>query len=337
MAKVITMYNNKGGVAKTTTLFNLAAFLSQKGKKILIIDFDSQCNSTELFLSSFPDYTETTFELPGTSIWEAFRKRFSGQVPRIEVGEIALVNSAIYKSLYLLRGDVRFSIADSYFANAWAGSMSYNVHEKNTYNSIYNLLYDLGAYHEFDYIFCDLGPSTNYSTRLVFLSCNGYFIPIIPDRFGNQAIKHLGRILPEWMADHKKRSENFRPYGMESFPGKPIFLGAILQNNAIKTRIEEFDPSRKWESIIENSIRQSLFSFNLPVSEKLKKQSPFVARIEFTFLASIASTYGRAIFDINESWLDEVNEKYIVVDKKLLLEKSKNYKKQIQKLAGALP
>ena len=74
MSKIVTFYNNKGGVSKTTTLFNLAVFLAQSGKKVLIADCDPQCNVTELFFaSSF--YDDPDKELPGTSIYEALRKR----------------------------------------------------------------------------------------------------------------------------------------------------------------------------------------------------------------------------------------------------------------------
>lgn len=46
MSVVITVFNQKGGVGKTTTVVNTGAALAQKGKKILIVDMDPQGNST---------------------------------------------------------------------------------------------------------------------------------------------------------------------------------------------------------------------------------------------------------------------------------------------------
>ena len=44
--KKIAIFNHKGGVSKTTTSFNLGFGLVRKGKKVLLVDTDSQCNLT---------------------------------------------------------------------------------------------------------------------------------------------------------------------------------------------------------------------------------------------------------------------------------------------------
>jgi chromosome partitioning protein len=60
---IISVINNKGGVGKTTTTCNLADALARKGKSVLVVDMDSQCNATSMLLGGETPNTDTLFEL----------------------------------------------------------------------------------------------------------------------------------------------------------------------------------------------------------------------------------------------------------------------------------
>ncbi len=63
MGKAIAIFNQKGGVGKTTTNINLAACLAQMGKKILVIDIDPQGNTTSGLGISKKELEYTSYEI----------------------------------------------------------------------------------------------------------------------------------------------------------------------------------------------------------------------------------------------------------------------------------
>jgi cellulose biosynthesis protein BcsQ len=50
MAKRLVLFNHKGGVSKTTTVYNVGWMLAEQGHRILMVDADPQCNLSSLIL-----------------------------------------------------------------------------------------------------------------------------------------------------------------------------------------------------------------------------------------------------------------------------------------------
>lgn len=342
MLRTITLYNNKGGVSKTTTTFNLAVYLSQiKNKKILIIDADAQSNITELFFSSDANFWDSVSEtLPGDSIYDAMKPRLEGSAARVDVSKIKLCTNKRYKNLFLLRGDISFSaLAEGYYSSAVEQAITSNINQKNTYLSFRRMVRDLINHFSFDHILFDLGPSTGAISRLALLACDGYFVPVTPDRFSALAVRSLPQVLKEWFTHDKLVLSTLPPYGMESDYKIPVFCGAISQQFQVhRGKIKKsYD---RWNERIRDQLSEGFSDTNaLPKSSRLKG-SPVVAEVEnLGPAAPLAQMLGKAIFDISQEDTKHASSSGQMFYGAVFdpwREKINNYKTEIGKLAKAV-
>lgn len=76
MARIISIVNQKGGVGKTTTTINLASWLAELGKRVLIVDIDPQGNASSGLGIDYKNLHKTIYDVlldPETRIGEAIK------------------------------------------------------------------------------------------------------------------------------------------------------------------------------------------------------------------------------------------------------------------------
>lgn len=320
--KIVTLYNHKGGVSKTTSTFNLASYLASDGKKVLIVDADPQCNLTEIALAPTIEKLDTKAaestksaipELPGSSILDALNQRIKGDVAFIDISKVKAV--PVSENLYLIRGSVDLSSIEDDLAEAHVQRLAMRTNLMRTYVSIGDFLTRLGEKEKFDYIFIDVGPSSGALTRAFFLVCDVFFIPVAPDRFNVQAIGTLSKIVDRWMAEHAQVVSQYNDLGLPVRHGTPMFAGAIVQ--AFKMYAGKPKPGYKlWMSRLPKEITGSL----KPVMQKHTQENdkklylptssaPIAVQIpDFNQLAPLMQDVGKAVFQISQNDTARITE-----------------------------
>lgn len=306
--KIITLYNHKGGVSKTTSTFNLASFLAGEGRSVLMVDADPQCNLTEIALArtiarldeeAEASTTEKIKDLPGSSILDALNQRIKGDVPFIDLSKVKTFE--ISENLRLLRGSVDLSSIEDDLAEAHVQRMSMRTSLMRTYVALGDFLVRLGEKEGYDYIFIDVGPSSGALTRAFFLVCDAFFLPVAPDRFNVQAIGTLAKILDRWMTEHALIRRQYEELGLPIRPGTPAFLGAIVQ--AFKMYKKKPKPGYKlWMKRLPKEVISTLKpvlqkhggSLYLPSS----RTTVAVDIPDFNQLAPLMQEVGKAVFNL---------------------------------------
>ena len=171
--KIISIINQKGGVGKTTTVVNLAAGLSMKGKKILVIDLDPQGNATTgLGLSNTDDSELTIYNVLNGD------KKISEVIKKTVFENLDLVTSNVDLSGLEVEtaGDTRraFKLRDE---------LALILNDSKTF---------------YDYILIDCPPSLSLLTVMALVASQSLVVPLQTEFFAleglTQLIKTIERI-----------------------------------------------------------------------------------------------------------------------------------------------
>ena len=226
--KIISLFNHKGGVGKTSLTMNLAYSAALKGNRTLIVDADSQCNITSFFrptssrLTPMVDdgtqeeYAAGNYDIPkdvtpsnlegvvykGKSIYEAVKKAAGGNPNFVQnefnvykVRNISRAEDGRQGDLLLLPGGYNLNFLD--------GQLSYHFESKKNPDACgcfkYLFTY-LAKTYNLDFIFVDVGPSAGTLNKLILFGCDLVIPVVFPDAHSYNSLNSLmTSVFPNWV------------------------------------------------------------------------------------------------------------------------------------------
>lgn len=261
--KVLSFFNNKGGVGKTTLTGNIAAYLAlELNKRVLIVDCDPQCNITQFVLGDvrtielyWPDAIDKDDPKVKT-VLDVVQPILDGDAT-INKSARPLNKKTNRFGVDLLPGDPRFSLFEDPLSSAWTELPSGKAGGFRVTNWLRSYL---DTYkNDYDVIFVDVSPSLGAINRSVLLSSDHFVTPLGADAFSLLGIRNISRWMTGWIEYYKvglEQAERLNPGVLDRFSVQtsvPIecgFVGYTLQQYIAKAKGGERRPTKAYERIL---------------------------------------------------------------------------------------
>jgi len=243
--KSIAVFNNKGGVGKTTFLCNLAASLAHHSdKRVLVVDADPQCNATQYM---FDDATlETIYEKGGFTVLDVVKPLAQGK------GFVQSLEPKASPSfgVDVIAGDPGMSLEEDRLATDWVQATGGDIRGLRTTFLFSQLLSQCEAY---DFVFFDMGPSLGSINRAVLVAVDFFVTPMSTDIFSVRAIDNISLSLSAWKKKLERALEDIEnsveELEIEDPRWRLQFLGYLTQQYTAKTIRGKKQPVRAFDKI----------------------------------------------------------------------------------------
>ena len=173
------VFNQKGGVGKSTITCNLAAIAAMRGQRTLVVDLDAQGNSTRYLLGDGAD-TPT----PGSVGFFESTLKFSMRAP----STADFIVPTPWERLHLMP------------ASAALDELHGKLESRYKIYKLRDALVELAG--DYDEVWIDTPPALNFYTRSALIAAQGCLIPFDCDDFSRRALYGLLESVSEIQADH---------------------------------------------------------------------------------------------------------------------------------------
>lgn len=203
MRRVI--FNQKGGVGKSSITVNLAAISAARGKRTLVVDLDSQSNATQYLLGEKATYGQ---HMP---VLEPNIETFFDELLNASQGK-GLLGSALGSILKSKERGLDAVIHGTPFANLFVipsspnlGALEHALQSKHKIFKLRDALNELDS--QYDEVFIDTPPAFNFFTLSALIAADRVIIPFDCDVFSRRALLTLLENVVEAKGDHNPQLE----------------------------------------------------------------------------------------------------------------------------------
>lgn len=249
---VIAVFNNKGGVGKTSMVYHLSWMLADRGIRAVAADLDPQSNLTACFLDE--DRLEQLFGEDDHSL------TVFGCLQPIKkgIGDIASPHlETISDELGLVPGDMALSTFEDQLSEVWPKCMDKDERAFRVTSALWRVLQRAAGAHNADLILVDLGPNLGAINRAALIASDHVLIPLGPDLFSLQGLRNLGPAIRDWREAWRERVARNPNPNLELPPGRIHPIGYIVLRHSIRLDrpVKAFE---RWMARIPNTYRESV-------------------------------------------------------------------------------
>ncbi|MDP2066458.1 MAG: AAA family ATPase [Burkholderiaceae bacterium] len=298
---VLTFFNNKGGVGKTSLVFHLAWMFAEMGKRVVAVDLDPQANLTSAFLSE--DALEELWDpqVPprgGTTIYRCIE-------PLTKVGDIETpIMKKINPRLHLVPGDLALAGFEDQLSGAWTEAMGSN--QNNLYRpfrlltAFWQVAQMAATESQADLILADVGPNLGAINRSALISSDYVVIPLAADLFSLQGLRNLGPTLVAWRSDWTKRLANWEQPAFALPTGAMNPSGYILMQH-MERLSRPVKAYKKWVDRIPGTYRESVLRLPAGTQGKANDGNCLARLKHYRSLVPMAQEVHKPIFHLSSA------------------------------------
>ncbi|WP_276666495.1 ParA family protein [Thalassolituus oleivorans] len=279
--KIISVFNNKGGVGKSTLSFHLAHALSEMGKKTLMIDLDPQSNLTlqcispedleDLWTEEEPyiEDFQAALDDSGASFEEFVRKPRSihcllkpiedGVFESFTLGSVYEINN----NLGLIPGRLSLHSYEDRISKSWSDAFLGDPQAIRVITSIRNICLEASEKYGYEYVIMDTSPSLGILNKVLISMSTGFFVPCMPDMFSTFGITNIGHALKIWRNQFETMYSLLSDKKRAAFPKAFVkFLGYTIYN------------AKKYAGQNDLDLAAAHFSYVRRIPESIKNHIP---------------------------------------------------------------